>query len=815
MPGNLPEGAQVVVVGGGIAGCSVAYHLAKLGIADTVLLERNALTSGTTWHAAGLLGQLRFSRTQTELAKHSLSLYESLEAETGQATGIKRNGTLMLAGTHERWIELKRRHSQAKFHGLESHLVSPGEAGRLWNILRSDDLVGGLYVPSDGQADPTGVTLALAEGARRNGARLFENTEVTGFRIANRRVTGVETRTGHISCEAVVNCAGIWARELGLMAGASVPLQAVEHMYLVTEPLDGLEPGLPSLRDFDSLTYFKEDAGKLVMGGTEREARPWAVDGIPDDFQFTLLEEDWGQFQDLMEGAVHRVPALEEVGIRQLLNGPESFTPDGQYLLGECLEVDGFYVCAGFNSIGIVSSGGAGRALAEWIVDGGPTMDLGGVDIRRFRDFQGTGRYLQNRVRETVSMAFAMHWPFRQPETARGLRRSPLHDRLAGRGACFGETAGWERPNWFAPDGVPAVYRYAWGRQNWFGFAAAEHRSIRERVGLIDVTSFTKFEIYGRNSLPLLQSLCTRDLDVPVGTVVYTLMLNPRGGIECDVTVTRTAERTFLIYCGAAAHGHVLGWIRGHVDPDQDVWIRDVSSGFGVIAVMGPESRTLLSRLTSADLSNQAFPFSTSKEIDIALGTCRASRVTFVGELGWELAMPAEQTASVYEDLIGAGADLGVCDVGYHAMDSLRIERGYRHYGSDIASMDTPLEAGLGFVLGFDKNVDFIGREAMLEQKLAGLKRRMVVFQLKEPEPVLFHHEPIWRNGRLVGEVTSAAYGHTVGRAVGLGYVTSDDGVSKDFIESGIYEIEIAAERFPATASLAPPYDSERIRVRM
>ncbi|MCI0626951.1 MAG: FAD-dependent oxidoreductase [Acidobacteria bacterium] len=815
MANQLPKRAQVIVIGGGIAGCSVTYHLGKLGISDVVLLEKNALTSGTTWHAAGLLAQLRASQTQTDLARYSLDLYESLAAETEQATGLRRNGTLMLAQTGERWIELKRRHSEAKSYGLESHLVSPGEASRLWDLLHVDDLVGGLYIPSDGQIDPAGVTQALAKGARRNGAKFFEYVEVTDIRVSNRRVMGVETDAGSIACDAVINCAGMWARALGQMAGATIPLQAVEHMYLITEPMEGLKSGVPSLRDYDGLTYFKEDAGKLVMGGTERKARPWAVDGIPNDFHFALLNEDWDQFQDLIEAAIHRVPALGDVGIRQLLNGPESFTPDGQYILGECLEVEHFYVCAGFNSTGIAASGGAGRALAEWIVEGEPTMDLSGVDVRRFRAFQGTKSYLQSRVSETVSLAFAMHWPFRQPETARGIRRSPLHDKLAGRNACFGEAAGWERPNWFAPNDVQPVYDYAIGRQNWLPYSETEHRCIREQVGLIDVTSFTKFKVQGEDALPLLQSLCTKDLEVPIGTVVYTLMLNRRGGIECDITVTRTDEQTFLIYSGAGAYGRVLGWIRSHIRPNQRVSIIDTTSSEGVIAVMGPESRTLLSRLTSADLSNEAFPFSTSQEIDVTFAMCRASRVTFVGELGWELAIPTEHVAMVYGELVGAGEDLGLADVGYHALDSLRIERGYRHYGSDITSRDTPLEAGLGFVLNFKKNTNFIGLEAMMEQKANGLKRRMAVFQLKDTEPIMFHHEPIWRDGNLVGQITSAAYGHTVGRAVGLGYVACDNGVSREFIESGSYEIEIAAERFPATASLEPPYDAKGIRVRM
>ena len=814
MSQNLPSQVEVLIIGGGIAGCSVAYHLAQLGIRDIALLERKSLTSGTTWHAAGLLAQLRDNETQTRLCQYSMDLYEGLEAETGVATGIKRNGTLMLARTPERLTELQYRHSDAGYYGLETYLVSPTEAGGMWPLIRTDDLAGGLYVPSDGQVDPTGVTMALAKGARNMGVRKFENTNVTQIQSINGQVTSVQTDQGMITCEKVVLCGGMWTQFLARDAGANVPLQAFEHMYLITEPMEGLTADLPSIRDYDGLIYFKEDAGKLIMGGTERNARPWAVNGIPENFEFDRLNEDWEQFNELIDSAMNRLPALENTGIRQLLNGPESFTPDGKYIIGEMPEIRNLFVCAGFNSVGIVSSGGAGKAIAEWIAAGEATMDLMDVDVQRFTALQGRPKYLQERVKETVSWTFSMHWPNLQPEKPRGVRRSPLHDQLAKRNACFADAAGWERPNWFAPDGMEPVYQYSFGRQNWFDAAAAEHQAVRERVGLIDITSFSKLLLRGAEALNLLQYLCTKDLDIAIGRIVYTLMTNARGGIECDVTITRTGTDEFLIYCGAGVVTRVRNRITRNIQPSQSVLLDDVTSGTGVIAIMGPESRKLLSRLTSADLSNEAFPFLTSQTIDLSYAPCRASRVTFSGELGWELNIPTEYCAGIYEDLIAAGADLGGSDVGFHALDSLRIERGYRHWGHDIGPKDTVLEAGLGFAVDAQKPMDFIGRDAIAAQKQSGVKSRLVIFVLDDPEPVLLHGEPIRRNGKMVGYVTSAAYGHTVGAAIAMGYVSDKGIVDADFVHSGSYEIEIIGKYWSATASLSAPVDPKGIRMR-
>ena len=813
MPGALPSHARVVVIGGGIAGCSVAYHLTKLGWRDVLLLERRDVSCGTTWHAAGLVGQLRATENLTKLAKYGAELYERLEAETGQATGFRRPGSVSVARTAERMHELKRLASMARCFGVDVEVVTPGEAGRRWPLMRTDDLVGALWLPRDGRTNPIDTTLALAKGARQGGATILENTPVTSIRVKNNRVVGVSTARGDVACEVVVNCAGMWAREVGRMAGVTVPLHASEHFYIVTEPMAGVASDLPVLRDTDGYIYVREEVGGLLMGGFEPEAKPWGTDGIPADFAFSLLPEDWEHFQVLMEQAVIRIPALENAPVRRHVNGPESFTPDGRYLLGEAPECRNFFVAAGFNSIGIASGAGAGKAVAEWIVGGEPPMDLWDVDIRRVAPFQGNPRYLRERTREMVGAAYAPHWPYLQPATSRGVRRSALHDRLAARGACFGAVMGWERANWYAAPGMEAVYRYSYGRQNWFDCSAAEHRAVREAVGLFDQSSFTKLRLEGPDALDALQRLCANAVDVPIGRMVYTPMLNARGGIEADLTVTRLAADAFMIVTAAAAATHDADWIRRHLDGARAV-LTDVTSGQAVLGVMGPQSRALLARLTGADLTNDAFPFLTSREIWLASAPVRAARITYVGELGWELYVPTEFAAGVYDALVAAGDDLGLRHAGYHAMDSLRIEKAYRSWGHDLGGEDTPFEAGLGFAVRLDKRGGFIGRDALAARRERPLTRRLVVFLLDDPEPLLYHAEPIWRDGALVGRISSGAYGHTLGRAIGLGWVSHPDGVSDDFIEGGRWEIEVACERVSARAQLAPPYDPKSLRVR-
>jgi 4-methylaminobutanoate oxidase (formaldehyde-forming) len=808
----VPAHARAVIVGGGIVGCSVAYHLTKLGWRDVVLLERRELSCGTTWHAAGLVGQLRSSHNLTRLASYGAVLYERLEAETGQATGFRRSGSLSVARTAERMIELKRGASMARCFGVDVQVISPGEAGRRWPLMRTDDLAGAVWIPGDGRTNPIDTTLALARGARNGGATILENVTVTGIQRERGAATGVRTDHGDITCEVVVNCAGMWGREVGRMAGVNVPLHAAEHFYIVTEPMAGVTRDLPVLRDTDGYIYVREEVGGLLMGGFEPAAKPWGMDGIPADFKFALLPEDWEHFRVLMEQACVRIPALETAPVRRHVNGPESFTPDNRYMLGEAPELRNFFVAVGFNSIGIASAAGAGRALAEWIVGGEPAMDLWDVDIRRFMPFQGNARYLRERTREVVGLLYAMHWPFRQPETARGVRRSVLHDRLAARGAAFGVVAGWERANWFAPHGAEPRYAYTYGRQNWFATAAAEHRAVREAVGLFDQSSLAKLLLQGPDTTATLQRLCANDVDVPVGRIVYTQMLNARGGIECDLTVTRLAADAYLVVTVAAAATHDADWIRRGIATTR-VTLTDVTSACTVLGVMGPRSRDLLARLTGADLSNAAFPFGTVREIELGYASVRATRITYVGELGWELYVPTELAMGVYDDVVAAGEGLGLRHAGYHAMDSLRVEKGYRSWGHDIGSEDTPLEAGLSFAVAFQKG-GFTGREALLRQRDTPLERRLVMFALDDPEPLLLGDEPIWRDGALVGRITSGAYGHTLGRAVGMGYVAHPDGVDAAFVQAGRWELEIATERFAAAARLEPLYDPTSARVR-
>ncbi len=814
MAEKLPARARAVIIGGGIIGCSVAYHLAKEGWRDVVLLERKTLTCGTTWHAAGLVRRVLPTYGLTRLAKYSVDLYLGLEQETGQATGFKQNGSLGIATNPERWEEFRRGASMAKTCGIEVHEIGPGEAKALWPLLNAEDVIGAIFFPSDGQANPADLTMALAKGARMGGVRIFENTKVAGVRARDGRVTGVATEHGEIAADVVVNCGGMWAREIGLMGGVAVPLHACEHFYVVTEPIAGVTADLPVLRDMDSCAYYKEDAGKLLIGAFERKAKPWGMDGIPEDFEFDQLPEDFDHFAPVLEGAMHRVPALETAGLRTFFNGPESFTPDNRYMLGEAPELAGLYVAAGFNSIGIQSAGGAGMALARWIVDGEQPFDLWDVDIRRVQPFQNNKTYLFRRAAEALGLLYDMHWPYRQPETARGVRTSPLYDLLKARGACCGEVAGWERPNWYAPEGVEARYEYSYKRQNWFPYSAEEHRAAREGVALFDQTSFAKFLVEGPDAEAALQRISANEIAVEPGRIVYTQWLNEKGGIEADLTVTRLAPDRFMIVTGGAVAVHDFDWLRRHLPEDARVSLRDITSSLAVIGVMGPRSRALLSTLTEADLSNETFPFGTSREIELGYAPLRASRVSYVGELGWELYVPSEYARGVAEAILDAGGDFDLRPAGMHAMDSLRIEKGYRHWGHDITCEDTPLEAGLMFACRLDKNVPFIGRDALLRQKETGVAKRLVQFLLEDPEPLLYHNEPIVRDGEMVGYLSTGNYGHTLGAAVGLGYLRNEGGVDAAFVSAGRYEIEIAGERVPARASLRPLYDpkSERLR---
>jgi glycine cleavage system T protein len=820
---ELPSHARAVIIGGGVVGCSVAYHLAKLGWTDVVLLERKQLTCGTTWHAAGLIGQLRATANLTRLAKYSAELYATLEAETGIATGVKQNGSLGVALTQERFEEFRRGASMAGTFDLEVHVLTPAECRDKHPMVETSDVVGGVFLPVDGQGDPANIALALARGARQMGAKVVENCKVTGILTEKGRAAGVETDRGPIAADYVVNCAGMWGREVGLMAGVNVPLQACEHFYIVTEPISGLARDLPVLRVPDECAYYKEDAGKILLGCFEPMAKPWGMEGIPADFCFDQLPEDMAHFEPILEAAVKRMPILESAGIHTFFNGPESFTPDNRYLLGEAPELANFYVAAGFNSIGIQSAGGAGMALAEWMDTGEPPFDLWDVDIRRMLRFQNNRTYLVNRVSETLGLLYADHFPYRQYASARGVRRSPLHEALKERGACFGEAAGWERANWFLPaaeaaKGRTAEYVYSWQRQNWFPYAEAEHKAVREAVGLFDMTSFAKIRVEGRDAEAVLQRICANDVAVAPGRIVYTQWLNERGGIEADLTVTRLSETAFLVVTAAASAVRDMAWLRRHIPDDAHCIATDVTSGEAVLCVMGPNARTLLQPLASADLSNDAFPFGTAQEMEIGMGLARAHRITYVGELGWELYVPTDQARHVFETIAGVGDGQGLRLCGMHVLDSCRLEKGFRHFGHDITDEDHVLEAGLGFAVRTEKQASnlgyFIGRDAVLRKREQGLGKRLVQFRLRDPEPLLYHNEPLWRDGRRAGRLTSGNYGHWLGAAVGLGYVDVVPGETAADIEGSAWAIEIAGQRFEAVASLKPMYDPEAERVR-
>ncbi|WP_378950304.1 FAD-dependent oxidoreductase [Mesorhizobium sp. ANAO-SY3R2] len=812
---EIPARARAVIIGGGVSGCSVAYHLAKLGWTDIVLLERKQLTSGTTWHAAGLIGQLRASQNMTRLAKYSADLYVRLEAETGVATGMRQVGSITVALTEERKHEIYRQASLARAFNVDVREISPNEVKEMYPHLNVSDVVGAVHLPLDGQCDPANIAMALAKGARQRGARIVENVKVTKVHTKDGHVSGVswaqDGEQGMIATDIVVNCAGMWARELGQRNGVTIPLHACEHFYLVTEAIQGLGR-LPVLRVPDECAYYKEDAGKMMLGAFEPVAKPWGMGGIREDFCFDQLPEDMDHFTPILEMGVNRMPMLETAGIHTFFNGPESFTPDDRYYLGEAPELGGYWVAAGYNSIGIVSSGGAGMALAQWIHDGEAPFDLWEVDIRRAQPFQKNRRYLRERVSETLGLLYADHFPYRQMATSRGVRRSPLHEHLKARGAVFGEVAGWERANWFAKSGQEREYKYSWKRQNWFDNQRDEHLAVRNGVGLFDMTSFGKIRIEGRDALAYLQRLCANDMNVEPGRIVYTQMLNQRGGIESDLTVTRLSPTAFLAVVPGATLQRDLAWLRKHLR-DEFVVISDVTASESVLCLMGPKSRELIGKVSPNDFSNDKNPFGTWQEIEIGMGLARAHRVTYVGELGWELYVSTDQAAHVFEAIEAAGAEMGLKLCGLHSLDSCRIEKAFRHFGHDITDEDHVLEAGLGFALKTAKD-NFLGRDAVLRKKEAGLDRRLVQFRLTDPEPLLFHNEAIVRDGRIVGTITSGNYGHHLGGAIGLGYVPCRDETEAEMLGSR-YEIEIAGERFAAEASLRPMYDPRAERVRM
>ena len=813
---SLPASAKVVIIGGGIVGCSIAYHLGRMGWSDVLLMERAKLSSGSTWHAAGLVGQLRANANVTQLLGYSVALYDRLEAETGLATGWKRNGGLRLACSDERWTEVKRQATTAHSFGLEMHLLTPQEARDLWPLMTVDDVVGAAFLPTDGQASPSDIVQALARGARSAGVTIREETPVTGIRTADGAVIGVDSAVGFIACEKLVIAAGQWSRAVGQMAGVNVPIVSVQHQYLITEPIPGVSSSLPTLRDPDRLTYYKEEVGGLAMGGYEPNPLPWAENGIPDGFHYTLLDSDWDHFVPVMELALPRVPSLEKAGIKQLINGPESFTPDGNFILGEAPEVRNLFVAAGFNAFGIASGGGAGMALAEWVVKGEPPYDLWPVDIRRFGRNHFDVGWVRTRTLEAYSKHYTMAWPFEEFSSGRPLRRSPLYDRLKAQGAVFGEKLGWERPNWFADAaaGEAAEDVYSYGRQNWFQAVGREHRAVRERVGVFDQTSFAKFRMIGRDAEAALSWICANDVRKPAGALTYTQMLNARGGIECDLTVARLAEDKFHIVTGTGFATHDLHWIGRNIPEGLDAHLVDVTSESAVLSLMGPHAREVLAALTPDDVSNAGFRFGTCRRIALAGAPVLALRVTYVGELGWELHIPVEFTASVYQQLMEAGRAHGVVNAGYRAIESLRLEKAYRAWGADIGPDHSPFMAGLGWAVKLRKDIPFLGREALEAERKKPLPRLLAGFAVDDPDIVLLGRETIYRNGRRAGWLSSAGWGYTVRKNIGLGYVRDPEGADAGYVMSGDYELEVAGERVAAKPFLKPLYDPEMTRIK-
>jgi glycine cleavage system aminomethyltransferase T/glycine/D-amino acid oxidase-like deaminating enzyme len=815
---KIPTHARVVVIGGGVIGCSVAYHLAKMGCPDVVLLEQHRLTAGTTWHSAGLMvtfGSL--SETSTELRKYTRDLYARLEAETGQSTGFRPIGFIEVATDADRLEEYRRVATFNRYCGVDVEEISPAEVKELFPLARIDDVLAGFYVKDDGRVDPVDVTMALAKGARLQGATILEGVKVTGIRKRGGAVAGVTTSHGDIEAERVINCGGAWGRELGALAGVTVPLQAAEHYYLITDEIPGVSKSWPVLEDPSSYGYYREEGGGLMVGLFEPECAPWRLEGMPAEFAFGEIPPDWERIGPYLERAMGRVPVTLETGVKKLFCGPESFTPDLAPCLGEAPELRNFFVAAGLNSIGVLTGGGVGRLMAHWMLHGRPDMDVTGLHVDRLQPHQATREYRRQRTVESLGMVYRCHYPMRTMQSARGAKRSALHDRLAARGAYFRDVSGWEGADWYAPEGTrPDPGPLSFGKPRWFPQWRAEHEAARRGVILMDMSFMAKLLVQGRDAGRLLNRLSTGDVDGPCERVTYTQWLNEGGTLEADLTVTKLDEERFLVVASDTAHRHAQTWLARHVPSGAHVFTTDVTSGYAQINVQGPRSRELLQSVTSADLSNEAFPFRTAREIEIGFARVLALRITYVGELGYELYVPTEQAVHVYELLVDAGARFDLRHAGLKALSSLRLEKAYRDYGHDIDNTDCVLEVGLGFAVDLDKPDGFIGRDAVLAKKAAGpLRRRLVQILLEDPEPMLFHAEVVLRDGRPVGYVRAASYGFTLGGAVGLALVDAGEPLTQDWLDGGAWEVDVAGRRYPARASLRPLYDPKSERVRL
>ena len=811
---NLPAQAQIVVIGGGIIGCSTAYHLAKEHKADVVLLEQGRITSGSTWHAAGLVGQLRSSASITRVLKYSVELYKNLKDETGLETGWKMTGCLRLATNEDRWTEFKRLATTARSFGMDMHLISPDEVKKMWPLMDVSDLVGASWLPTDGQASPSDITQSLARGARMNGAKLLEGVTVTGFDMKDGRITAVNTDKGRIACEKVVNCAGMWARQVGVMAGINVPLQPVKHQYIITDKIQGLSTDAPTIRDPDRRIYFKEEVGGLVMGGYEPNPIPWHLDDVPKDWEFRLFDDDFDHFEQHMDQAVARVPALADTGVKKMINGPESFTPDGNFILGSAPECANMYVGAGFNAFGIASGGGAGWVLADWVMKGEAPLDLWVVDIRRFSDLHKDRQWVSDRTLEAYGKHYTVAYPHEEYASGRPRLKSPLYDVLKRQHAVFGSKLGWERPNWFAGAGDVRRDIYSMGRQNWFKSVGVEHEHVRQHAGIFDQSSFAKYMVRGKGASEALSWLCANRVARDVGRLTYTQLLNSRGGIEADLTVSRLSENEFYVVTGTGFRTHDLGWMKDNVPRGADVQFEDVTEGWATLSLMGPKARSVLDKATTDDVSGFGFPFGHLRQITIAGHKVWALRLTYVGELGWELHMPVSAAFDVFECLIGMGSADQIQPVGYRALESLRLEKGYRAWSSDITPNDTPLEAGLGWAVKLKSNEPFLGRDAIEKQARGALAKRFMGFVVEDSSAVLVGRETILRNGDFAGYLTSGGYGYTIGKSIGYGYVRNDSGVSDQFLKEGKYELVIANEAKPARLVMEAPYDPQNLKVK-
>ena len=808
---TLPTHAQIIVIGGGIIGCSTAYHLARDHKAEVLLLEQGKITSGSTWHAAGLVGQLRSSASITKVLKYSVDLYKGLAAETGLDTGWKMTGCLRLATTPDRWTEYKRLATTARSFGMEMELIGPDEVKRMWPLMDTSDLIGASWLPTDGQASPSDITQSLAKGARMHGAKIVEGVTVTGFIMDGRRITHVETDQGVIACDKVVNCGGMWARQLGAMAGVAVPLHPVKHQYIITEKIAGLAADAPTLRDPDRRTYFKEEVGGLVMGGYEPNPQGWVTGDIPPNWEFRLFDDDFDHFGQHLEQAIARVPALENTGVKQMINGAESFTPDGNFILGPGAECDNMYVGAGFNAFGIASGGGAGWVLAEWVMRGEAPLDLWAVDIRRFSGLHRDRDWVATRTLEAYGKHYTVAFPHEEYDSGRPRITSPLYARLQEKGAVFGSKLGWERPNWFAPKGTEPRDRYSMGRQNWFGPVGDEHAHVRAHAGLFDQSSFAKYELSGPGAADALEAICANRVARDVGRLTYTQLLNSRGGIEADLTVARLAEDRFYIVTGTGFRTHDFAWIADHL-PKSGVAFADVTEDWGTLSLMGPRARDILGSVAAEDVSNAALPFGSARTITIAGVKLRALRVTYVGELGWELHCPITALGEVYDALMAADANLR--PVGYRALESLRLEKAYRAWSSDITPNDTPFEAGLGWAVKLKGNTQFLGRAALETAQGNPLTKQLMTFTVDAPDAVLVGRETILRDGQAVGYLTSGGYGYTVGKSIGMGYVRNETGVTEGWLTAGRYALVIAGEETPAELALHPLVDPEGTRIK-